>query len=459
MSYFQLIVDWLRGLDLVAQIAIVVVIVIAMLIKPVRDTLARPFIWVGRKTLDFGKALVIPFTTGLTHTEMLLIAWALTGFILVKLGHPAHFVIAFFGGVAALIVWLAWTEVVTADPPVVAVNALFGHPFKRVIVPRVALVLRVANFDGLIPIGTTQTEFRFPVTVRCAKESMLDPVTYMPKMIPALDKDGKEVKDPDGKTVMVPKPWESGGEVDLSFASVYEPDVRSKRAYQLVRVGRQAGATRMLVGMISEALRKHAAQFTWEELQNMLPEISAGIVTLLTGVHPTIRVQTDDGTRTGRPLRDTSKESSHRYLAYPEDHPDRLLKPDEVPTRAEIEYFLDEVALNGISDIRALGILIRRMNAFDFELTGALALAANLAAQEKQQRAGEEIDFKTEDMLATRYVEQSKAAGDSPVLTYERALELVRINRKRATEFIYRGVTGNPFAPLYAGAPAMNGAR
>ncbi len=421
-------------------------------------------VWIGNRVIGVWNALTLglqtaqeawlawPFLLGsrTTPTEQLMLAWTLLGIVLMIFGFNAGIIIAIFGSVLGLIIYFGWDEV-KADPPMVAISTLFGHPLNRVIVPRIAFVLRLARFDGLIYIGTTQTEFDFKVKVRCAKDSMIDPVTLMPKTIPLLDDQQQQVKV-GGVAKYVLKPWESGGEVELTFGCTFEPDTRRNRAYQLVTVGRQAGARAMLTNMISEALRKHATQFTWEELQTMMPELSAGIITMLTGVHPSVRVRTDDGTRNGRPLRDMRKDSPHRYLTYDESDPQRYLGADEVPSRAEIEYFLEDVVQNGMSDVRGLGIMLRRANAFDFALTGALAQAADLAAQEKQQRSGETIDFETEHQLAEKYITQAAAKGST--LDYVKALELVRINRRRATEIFYRGVDHNPLAPLYAGSPA-----
>ena len=106
-----------------------------------------------------------------------------------------------------------------------------------------------------------------------------------------------------------------------------------------------------------------------------------------------------------------------------------------------VELLTTELKGHMDKNLKNFGIEIVRLNVVNIEPEGELAKDQENLARETQQRRAEEMDIDTAVKLAKKLVD---ASGNK--MTMAEALELVRIERGRAKETIFRGVNNNPFA-------------
>lgn len=170
-----------------------------------------------------------------------------------------------------------------------------------------------------------------------------------------------------------------------------------------------------ILAMLGQAVREYGGTKTWDELTFAKASLSVKLITMLTGLEP------------------------------------------ESENEATIKEFLAQALIDGVADIIDLGIMITRLNVEEVAPEGGLKENADKAANELLQRTAEQTDIGTAIKLAQEFLE---AWGiDEEVLNtmsrqerqqlMEKALELVRIERRRATENIVRS-SGNPFADAAA---------
>ncbi|MEO6536295.1 MAG: hypothetical protein ABIT47_01250 [Candidatus Paceibacterota bacterium] len=276
--------------------------------------------------------------------------------------------------------------------------------------------------------------------------------------------------NPDDKKSSSPK---TGGAVTVKMEIGFIADGGADSSDRLIKFqnsGGVDGVANALSGLFAQAFRHQSSYYDWEQFSNLKKELSVALLAEITEINFRKLPREADGTISSRTLQvdpdkyKTFEEADpYDYLFPPsleerrED--DNKLNPnelrakerDEVKARKcrdqDIAVFLRIARENGVSDINNLGVKIAYLNVTEIEPEGKLDSEADGVAIELQQRRKEKWDFETEQMLAAMYIKMAEARGET--MSSEKALELARINRGRATEIIVRS-SGNPLADAAA---------
>ena len=377
----------------------------------------------------------------LTLTETVILLLLVLGLALLILAHSPIGILFF---VLAVLLGIGSLHTIPANPPTVAVPTVWGKRQTAVIHERLALASPIFPLvENLIIIGVTRQSRIVEVkNVRC-------------KAIMASSKKLKKRK-------MI------GSSVDIHVGLVFQPDVDhpgslvdylnaggkgwppffhqdgelcvDKEAEE--RDERDA-VWKQLEIIITGALRQEASTRTWVEVAESKAELSAKLITRLTGQRPTVRVVRNAH---GIPQPDLDHHTIYEYLIEPIPDGYELQEEDYM-------IFLQEINANGARDVKGLGIVVRSATVEEVEPEEAVRHDAAESDREAAQRDAEKIDFDTELMLAEKYLEVAKKHGKEMVL--DDALKYVRINRDRAEEIVINSTTDS----FLAGAALIGGQR
>lgn len=193
--------------------------------------------------------------------------------------------------------------------------------------------------------------------------------------------------------VMVDGQKYSGGTVRIGVAIAFIPDTDDIEQYfAFMNAGGQAGVLEALTGIVGESVRTIASDKEWDKIIFAKPEISAKLITLMTGEAPT----------------------------------------DDTPEA--IKEFIESILDGGRNDIRGLGIQISRINVYDIDTTGELRKVADTIVRENMERQGEQIDTTTMIARASLIIDEAKKRGETMLL--KDALNFVQSDTGRAHRII-----------------------
>lgn len=208
-----------------------------------------------------------------------------------------------------------------------------------------------------------------------------------------------------------------GGLVSVEVSVMYIPDHDDPERFRMfLNKGRRKKINSMLESKLGELVRHQGKEMTWEEFIFAKSSLSVEFITSLTG-----------------------------------------LQPPDINDDAAVKEFLETALVSGVEDVKDLGIKFHRINVTEVEPSGKLKQRMDEAASELLQRKAEQTDIGTSLKLAMELLAgMGISEGDlkaMPLKERERlvdkTLELVRIERGRATENIVRS-SGNPFADAAA---------
>lgn len=245
----------------------------------------------------------------------------------------------------------------------------------------------------------------------------------------------------------------AGGAVTVHVSATIGPDFMAyderkkrhcgaERTINWLNHGGFEGVKGILEDSINEGVRHLASQFDWEAFQFMKSALTAALLAKVSEIDFRKIPREADGSFEPEPTDitpddyHTFKDVVHNPLKYLLDPSIKKNKAEQDRRLEEIETFLRIARQNGVSDIIDLGSHISRLNVTDIVPAGALGEDAELAAREKKQREGEIADVDTGIMLAQRFLDFNRK--NKGKMSVEEALQLARIDRKRATETVVR---------------------
>jgi hypothetical protein len=208
----------------------------------------------------------------------------------------------------------------------------------------------------------------------------------------------------------------SGGLVTIKGSITYLPDYTEPGRFRsFLNKGGHPVVSEQVLAMLGQAVREDGANRTWEELTFAKAVLSAELITMLTGLEPVNQ------------------------------------EPDT------IKNFLAQALVNGVADIKDLGIKITRLNVEEVGLEGKLKEDAERAARELVQRSAELTDTDTALKIMNAFLmamninasELQTMPLEARIKLFEKILEWVRIDRGRADEIVIRS-SGNPLADAAA---------
>jgi hypothetical protein len=356
-----------------------------------------------------------------TTTELIVGTCVLCGSLLLV---PAPIIAFLLFVIAGLFIFGGFRQV-PANPPMVAVPTVWGTRQQSIIRERIVLVWpHFPIFEQLIFIGATRQARTFDLKeIRCAA------------MLAASDK---------SKSQMI------GGSVSAKVGVVFQPDLDNPGGMidylnaggkgwpplrhddeEHVCVDEEAEKRhdpdpvwKQLEITVMGTLRQEAGHRTWAAMVHSKAELSAMLVTRITGQPPSMRVVRNAN---GIPVPDLDPHTKYEFKREP-------ITPGYELTEDDYSLFLTQININGAKDVRGLGIVIRSITVEEVEPEGKLKQDAEESDREASQRDAEKLDFETEEILADRYVEKAKNRGET--IPYKEALKYVRINRNRAEEVV-----------------------
>lgn len=335
-----------------------------------------------------------------TLTEKVMMAWlGLTMFATFFVFWGVGLIMASLLGFVAM---SAYHKEVTVDPPTFARRKIFGKLQPGVLNPRVMFALSLRGlFEELIVIDKT------PLVRAEENELVFNGVRC------------KAQGDGDKK--------ESGASVIVHIGLAFVPNDGEVGSTNFINKGKSDKVMRILQTMLGSAVREQAVDKTWEEYVFEKARLSMELITKLTGRQPTEKVLLNGR---GKPIPDPDESRPHhKYQVEPRNGRDI--------NEYDIENFIDTALIDNPPDIQGLGIRLSQLKVTQIDPEDLqLQEDSNRKAREKAQRAAEEVDFETERALADEYLTWAVAQGEK--LTSKEALEMVRINRKRAREVIIR---------------------
>lgn len=364
----------------------------------------------------------------MTFTEAVVAAGIALSIALMVLALPFGIAILFF--TLALAVVSYKRGVITVDPPTFARTTVWDALWPFVIKPRVVFLAEFFPFwEKLILVDKTPivraegNQLRF-TNVRCKLESEAETATSAETPF-----GNKETK-------------QSGGSVEVHIGIAFFAD--ESRSGEFIQAGRSTQVEKQLTTKIGTELRHQAAGKTWEEMALGKAAVSMELIIRLTGRQPTEKVSLDSGT--GLPIPDPNfdpKNPARAHYKYRVEERAVGIPLIEL-NEWDIEHFINTALIDHPPDVHGLGIRLSQLGVTDVIPEGPLKDVADLKAREQQERRGEETDFDTEILLAQKYIDASKGDGGTPTITMEKALELVRINRRTSNvrEVVIRGSTG-----------------
>lgn len=175
---------------------------------------------------------------------------------------------------------------------------------------------------------------------------------------------------------------QAGGEISVDISYTYTPDYQDEnKLIEFINSGGHEGVKKIVRDLIEEVVREIGREYSWEEFTFSRGELKKEVLRRLTG------------------------------------------KDAE-----------EELAKNGFSDIRGLGIRFWKFNIGNVTELGELHKAAEKRAVEIQQREGEKVEL---DFLL-EYIKKFKELGISP----EEIWDNIQTERKKATKEIktFRGI-------------------
>jgi len=337
-------------------------------------------------------------------------------------------VVAIFPFIFGIMTVIGAVRSVPANPPTVAVTTIWGRRQRRVV--RERLVLANPFFpimEDLIFIGTTRQvrTIKLP-NIRCravlakagkAKKAKMIGSSVTAEMGVIIQPYFESAESMIAYLNAGGKGWPPLCHRDGDIAIDHEAEERNERDRVWVQ----------LETLLAGAMRQEATTRTWQELALSLKELSAKLVTRLTGETPSMRVRT---TPDGIPIPNLDPHAGYEYEIEP-------IPAGHTLTDYDYAYFLHTINSQGARDVHGLGIIIRAATLEDVEPEQSVKDDQARVDREAAQRVAEEIDFGTEDRLVRIYLKRAQKRGET--LTYADALQMVRINRGRANESVVRG--------------------
>ncbi len=193
-----------------------------------------------------------------------------------------------------------------------------------------------------------------------------------------------QMKGTDGQRI-------SGGSVTVEVSFVYVPDVSAARRFRLfLNNGGREKIDSIVEGMLGEAIRQQASMMTWEEITFAKAGLSADLIRILTD-----------------------------------------LTPEEGADDAVVKAFLQKALVNGVADVKDLGISVRRVNVVEVEPEGKLKENAEKQAIELLQRTAETTDVGTGINLTQDLLEaaQKHPGGVKEFLEFYKLQQVDRARR------------------------------
>lgn len=324
---------------------------------------------------------------------------------------------------------------IPADPPHVGLLTVWGERVPVLLSEGLALLPNFWPFNvGAIVVSVEKKNFDFEFTdVRCRN---------------ATDADGKPVTDPSAPT--------AGGAVTVKVSVTLSPDYTAidrdgnpcgaKRVMGYLNHGRMDGVRSILDDTLSEATRHLAGLYDWETFMFMKAPLAVALLAKISDIDFKRLPRKESNGDFSENVNDITPERYAKFeeielapLEYLFGDDLKALEPAERKKEqqrrlVEIEIFLKLARQSGVSDIIDLGVHIARLNVSHIVPEGDLAKDAEGAAREKKQREAETFDIDTGILLAQKYLDFAKDGS----VTAAEALQLTRIDRKRATEQVIR---------------------
>lgn len=324
---------------------------------------------------------------------------------------------------------------IKSSPPHVGLLRIWGERVEVLIREGISLLPKIWPFNvDALPVEVERKNLEFEFTdVRCRN---------------AVDENGHAAVDPTVPT--------AGGAVTVKLALTVSPDIDAhdrrgrpcgaRRVISYLNHGSMPGIKTILDETLGEATRHLAGLYDWESFLFMKAPLAVALLAKISDIDfKKLPRQPNGELQPG--YADLDPEAYAR-LDEIELEPLEYLFGDDIKRivdlverkkeqhrrLAEIEIFLKIARLNGTSDIIDLGTHIARLNVSHIVPEGELAEDAEGAAREKKQRETEAYDTATGIMLARQYID----FADDGSLTKAEALQLARIDRKRATEQVIR---------------------
>lgn len=315
------------------------------------------------------------------------------------------------GGIllSTFLIYISLNEI-PADPPHVGIPTFWGKRLERVEKEGLKLFLPFFPFFyDFIPILVEKRNEDFAFTVRCRLEE---------------DVEVKNVEDEDSsvfeqvRDIVIrnkAKKPQAGGEVEVHVGITWEPDYESgqkrpDRLHNFINAGRDEGIHNIINDVVGEDFRQLGRKLSWVHMNFGTDILGMLLVYALTGARvPKLLYEN------GKP----SLDENGKYIIAREDPSDlespkitkHPLDDTSVVTEEECKHYLEAVTTNGLSDVRDLGIKIRRVNVAEVKAIGELVKDAEQAARERQQRAMQREQLTTRQQ-GMRFARDEMNIGD-----------------------------------------------
>lgn len=301
---------------------------------------------------------------------------------------------------STLVVYLSLNEI-PANPPHVGVPTFWGRRLERLEKEGVKLFPDFFPvFYSFIPILIEKRNEDFNFNIRCrleedAEEEDIPGISVFNRIMGLIRRN--EARNP-----------QSGGVIKVKIGVTWEPDYESgqkkpRRLHNFINAGRDEGVKDIIKEVIIEDFRQLGRKLPWVYMNFATDILGMLLVYALTGTRVP-KLQLDD---VGRPASD-----DHGNQLFERDESGKIIENHPFDaTEEDCNYYLKAVLTNGLSDIRDLGIKIRRINIAEIEAIGRLADDAEQAARERQQRAMQREQLATR-REGVRFVRDEMGIGD-----------------------------------------------
>lgn len=218
-----------------------------------------------------------------------------------------------------------------------------------------------------------------------------------------------------------------------------------RRITNYLNRGGEEGVLKLINGIIGQEIREYALRYTWEQFMALKAPLAATLITLISDARPRELERDGDSIKTVEGKVEGYLEAGrYKIIDNPMEYIEDARNDKERQNRVrEMEIFLQALREGGFGDVPDLGVQFLRFTIPEIEPTGAVKEAADKAAAEKKQKEQESQDTDTEIALAQKYVDASKGTDDKPTMSFDEALEKVRLRRNPGTREIFiRGSAG-----------------
>jgi hypothetical protein len=212
------------------------------------------------------------------------------------------------------------------------------------------------------------------------------------------------------------------------------------------------------------AIRAVATERTWEQLTFLESALAAVLAMRVTDARPIYLPRKDAAAGAERELAPQGEwPTDDKYRQMAEDEANVIQDPimyidsdditprERVRRQKEIDWYLREALVDGVADIKGVGVQITRINIKDVTPIGALKEDAEAASREYQQRKRDNMDTATGLQLARQYLKEAQKNGE--MLTLREAMRFTQTDRGRAKQLYVNANTDNPLiqaAAVYA---------